>query len=755
MRTRGPVGLLGTVLALAVLPAGAAEVDNATAPENADILVIGRRPRVDANPNADPDAPYKVDKSQNDKFTEKLRDTPKSVTAIPKEVIEDLGANSFREVVRSTPGVTLGTGEGGNAFGDRIFIRGFEARNDVYIDDLRDPGVVSREIFAVEQIEIVKGPSGNFGGRGTTGGLVSLESKRPHFGANFAVGETGAGSDGYVRETVDLNVSPSEHVAFRANGLYQNADTPGRDFVTSERYGAALAGAWKPVDALKFSADYYYFRLNGVPDYGHPFDVTTQRPFAVNRNNFYGVIGRDFIRNGADIGTARIDFEPSAALHFRSIGRVGRTYNRYLVGAPGRVCMFERTASGACPQTGVDVGVENYTVPAGAQRRWATNRAAENLTDVTARFSTGPIAHTLVFGGEYDKESVALLPLAIPPFIETGDGDVVSTSGIVRNLLNPDPVLGFFIPVAPDRTNGPSKVTVRTLAGYALDTIKLNRQFSLTLGGRYDDYDLQFRSSDLPTATQLANRSGFLNWQASLAYKPVEALTFYASSATSSNPSGEQIDGNGLAYDGIAPQTEDLSPERNKSYEAGAKWELAGGHLLATAAAYEIIKDNARENVGNGVFELAGRLRSRGFEAGLTGAVTDRLQIFGGYTYNDARIVSSTIVDNVGRRFSNIPLHSANLLATYLVTSRVEIGGQAHYQSTVFGGTLAAGSAHIPGYVRFDLIARWKPTDRLEARVNVNNLTNKTYYDAIYRSATPFAYVAPGRSGFVTLVLSY
>jgi catecholate siderophore receptor len=56
-------------------------------------------------------------------------------------VIEDLGANSFREVVRSTPGVTLGTGEGGNAFGDRIFIRGFEARNDVYIDGLRDPGV--------------------------------------------------------------------------------------------------------------------------------------------------------------------------------------------------------------------------------------------------------------------------------------------------------------------------------------------------------------------------------------------------------------------------------------------------------------------------------------------------------------------------------------------------------------------------------------------------------------------------------------
>ena len=140
--------LLGAILSAALFP-GAAYANMLDDEGNADktpIVVNGQRIEA-ANPNADPDAPYKVVKSQNDKFTEELRDTPKTIIAIPKEVIEDMGANSFREVVRSTPGVTLGTGEGGNAFGDRIFIRGFEARNDVYIDGLRDPGVTSREIF--------------------------------------------------------------------------------------------------------------------------------------------------------------------------------------------------------------------------------------------------------------------------------------------------------------------------------------------------------------------------------------------------------------------------------------------------------------------------------------------------------------------------------------------------------------------------------------------------------------------------------
>jgi len=124
-QTSAKTALLASVLGSAFLPAVAhADEPPAAGPE---IVVNGER-AADANPNADAAAPYKVDKSADGRFTEALRDTPKSITVIPKEVIEDQGATSFRELARTTPGVTLGTGEGGNAFGDRIFIRGFEAR---------------------------------------------------------------------------------------------------------------------------------------------------------------------------------------------------------------------------------------------------------------------------------------------------------------------------------------------------------------------------------------------------------------------------------------------------------------------------------------------------------------------------------------------------------------------------------------------------------------------------------------------------
>lgn len=750
--------LLGSILAAAIAPsiAHAEDADEAEA-QSRTIVVTGQR-EADANPNANEKAPYKVEKSADGKFTEPLRDTPRSVTAIPKEVIEDIGATSFRDVVRATPGVTIGTGEGGNAFGDRIFIRGFEARNDVYIDGLRDPGVTSREIFAVEQIEIVKGPSGSFGGRGTTGGLVSLQSKRPMFN-DFAILEGGVGTENFYRGTMDVNAALSDTVAVRINNLYQNSDTPGRDFVESERYGTALAVRWQASEAFAIGVDYYRARLDGIPDFGHPFDTLTQRPYKVDRDNFYGIIGRDFIRNGADIGTLRLDLT-DGPVTVRSLTRYGKTYNRYIVGTPGAVCRRARTAAGACPTTGAEVPEAQYTITAGGQRRWADNGYIAHLTDATLRFDTGGIGHTLVVGAEYSRDRVENLALTVAPFVEDANGNVVSTSLFIRNLLDPNPVLGYRIPVGPDRTNGPSTAKIKSLSTYLIDTIKFTPQLSLTAGARFDTYDLDFFNPDSSNAPglqplRLTNNAEFLNWQTSLVYKPVEAAMLYASFSTSSNPSGEQLDGNGIAYDGIAPQTANLDPERNRSWELGAKYEMFDGELLLTAAAFQITKSNARENIGGNVYELVGKLRSRGFEFGINGNIGSRIQVFGGYTYTDAKIIDSVTVANIGRRFANIPRHSASLLATYSITDHFQLGGQVYYQDKLFGGTLAAGTANVPGYARFDAVARWEPIKGYQLRLNVLNLTDKVYYDAIYRSGTPFAYIAPGRSATLSLTASF
>lgn len=735
MSSLRPAPVSGALLASSLAVALAVPAHAEEAADGPNIVVIGQR-EANANPNADPEAPFKVDRSQNGKFTEPLRDTPKTVTAIPKEVIDAIGATSFRDVVRSTPGVTLGTGEGGNAFGDRIFIRGFDARGDVYIDGVRDPGVTSREIFAVEQIEVIKGPSGTFGGRGTTGGIVSLESKQPQIGRNFAVLEAGAGTDSYYRGTVDANYSLGDRFALRVNGLYHTADTPGRDYVYSDRSGVAVSALWKPLDGFSIAADYYHYRLDGMSDYGIPFDVTTQRPFAVDASNFYGAVGRDFLKNGSDVGTVTLRYD-SDAISLRSTTRYGETYNYYVVSVPRAP-----VTSAADPA--------DWTVSTGAAQRHADDEALDHVTDATLRFDTAGIGHTLVTGFELSHEKITNRRYNVSPTVEDASGNIVAApSGFTLNLYNPDPVLGYTIPATLDTTATPGVVNVNTASVYAIDTLKFGRHFQVLAGLRYDSFDIESSGSGRSGAYDLKSNPSFLNYQASLVYKPVEPLTFYLSFSTSSNPSGEQLDSTGFDYGGLSSGIENLAPERNKAWELGTKWEL--GHLLLTAAAFQIDKDNARQqDPVTGTYELVGKLRSRGFELGASGKVVPGVEVFGGFTYLDATIVDSTNAAYVGSRFPNVPQYSASLLATWTVTSRVQIGGQAYYQSSLNGGTFASTSATVPGYVRFDAVARWQPVDRVELRLNVLNVTDKRYFDAIYRSNAPFTFVAPGRSATLT-----
>lgn len=758
-RSAAARGEMLNALAVAALPFAAlatpAHADSAADAENRDNIVVTGIRGADINPNANPNAPFKVEKSADGKFTEPLRDTPKSITAIPKEVIEDIGATSFREVVRSTPGVTLGTGEGGNAFGDRIFIRGFEARNDVYIDGLRDPGVTSREIFAVEQIEVVKGPSGSFGGRGTTGGLVSLQSKKPQFGNDFLIAEGGIGTENYYRGTIDANYALSDRFAVRVNGLYHNADTPGRDHVDSERYGVAVAGTWRATDTLTVMADYYGYRLDGMSDYGHPFDSSTGEPYDVDADNFYGAVGRDFIKNGSDIGTLTVKFEPNDQIALRSTVRYGETYNYYVVSVPRSPREATVDDTGFAPGT--------LVVDTGAPQRHADNDTFAMLTDATVRFDTGGIGHTLVGGVELSREKIVSRRYAFPEFVEDSAGNQIGTpNGFTRDLFNPDPVLGYRIPAIIDTSATPTVIKVESMSAYLIDTVEFSPQWKLTLGMRYDMYDIRATGEDRRANALFDRRQSidFLNGQVSLLYKPIEPLSLYASYSTSSNPSGEQLDSTGADYGGFADGLDNIDPERNKAYEIGAKYEL-NPDVLLTAALFQIDKENAREQVEPGVFALAGKLRSRGAEVGINGNLTSRWAVFGGFTWLDAKITDSDLEGAEGSRFPNVPKYNFSLLSTYNLTNRLQIGGQAYYQSRIYGGAYAVTTTpdginpSFPGYWRFDAVARYRLTDTIEARINVLNLTDKRYYDAIYRSNSPFAYVAPGRSAMLSVSATF
>ena len=196
----------------------------------------------DRDPYANPNAPYMATRVQaSGKFPEPILNTPKSITVLTKDVLADQNSTTLKSAVLNTAGVTLGTGEGGNAFGDRFFIRGFDARNDVFLDGIRDAGVSVRENFFTEQIEIFRGPGSSFAGRGVTGGAINIVTKQATTEKSFYNMDTTFGTDHTKRVVLDVNQVISPTLAIRAGGLFQDAGVAGRDYVKDDRDGGFVA----------------------------------------------------------------------------------------------------------------------------------------------------------------------------------------------------------------------------------------------------------------------------------------------------------------------------------------------------------------------------------------------------------------------------------------------------------------------------------------------------------------------------------
>ncbi|HEY6399762.1 MAG TPA: TonB-dependent receptor plug domain-containing protein, partial [Blastocatellia bacterium] len=204
------------------------------------------------------------------KYTEPLRDTPQTITIIPKSVIEEQGATTLRDVLRNVPGLTMTAGEGGAPAGDNLTLRGFSARNDIFIDGTRDLGAQSRDPFNLEQVEVVKGPGSSFTGRGSAGGSINLVSKAPTINRFFA-GTISGGSDTTKRFTGDLNLPINDRMAFRLNLLAHDSGIAGRDVVENQRWGVAPSFMYGLGARTRLTLSYYYLGQDNISDYGIPW----------------------------------------------------------------------------------------------------------------------------------------------------------------------------------------------------------------------------------------------------------------------------------------------------------------------------------------------------------------------------------------------------------------------------------------------------------------------------------------------------
>ena len=684
--------------------------------------------RADRNPYADPAAPYKVDRLSGGKFTEPLLNTPRTVTVLSKEILEDMNATSLRDVARSTAGVTLGTGEGGNAFGDRFFIRGFDARNDVFIDGVRDPAISIRENFFTEQIEILRGPASSFAGRGTAGGAINIVTKQASTERNFYDAETTFGTDATKRVTLDVNQVISPTLAVRLDGLYQDARVAGRNYVTDDRWGTLAAVKWTPTDTIKVTANYVHTDLDGLPDFGVPYNRALRAPVTdinVPRETYYGFVNRDFQKARQDFGTLNAEVAITPWMTVSNKTRVARSILDYVGTLPSN-----STAT---------------TVTLSSQSRYQVTDVVANVTDATFKFDVGPVKHALVVGGEVSQEKVMRDTYA---GLTSELAGIFTGNSAVVPLLAPPNLAIFTSP--PRRANNPTNINVDTKAVYAIETANYMDFIILNGGVRLDDYDI----TGVSATGRNGNQSSMFNYNVGCVLKPLPYASLYAAYATSSNPVGAELDATGTAYGGLAVNNttfQALPPEQNKASEVGTKWELFDRHLLLTAALFQTDKTNARETQGNNIIPGAA-YRVRGIDLGAAGKITDRWSLYGGLVLMESRVLSSIDATAIGAQLANIAHQSFNVLTKYKITDPWEIGGQATYQSQIFGGTLAATTGNVlPSHWRFDAFTEYKVDQNVSAKLSVNNIFDKVYYDAFYRSNSPFTFIAPGRSVLMTL----
>lgn len=667
------------------------------------------------------------------KYTQPLADTPQTIVVIPETVLRQQQVTTLSDALRNTPGITLHAGEGGSGAGDNIYIRGFSAANDVYIDGVRDPGVLSRDMFAVENIEVAKGPSSVTTGRGSAGGSVNLVTKQAQF-RDFGSAQFTGGSADDRRGTIDVNHAVGDSVAFRLNGMWQDSGVPRRDIVDNEAWGVAPSVSFRLDTATQVTVNYEHVHQHDVPDYGLP---STLPPLAdaagltvddLDFSNFYGLANRDHQITDSDVVSGIVNHQFGSGAMLRNLTRFGR--NRLdLVVTPPRAA----TADNAASDPGFDP-TQPQMRRTDTKYRNLDDRTLTNQTDLTVMFRTGQARHTLVTGLELTREDQ-------PAYSMTDT--FANGRPPVTSLFAPNPYDSYVPSI--ERTGATSEGLAHTVAPYAFDTIELSDRWQVDGGLRWDHVAARYTAVEAPApgeASGLTDRFSrtdqAVSGRAGVVFKPVERGSLYAAFSTSFVPLFDGAWGLTLADSGRRANVT-LPPQKSRNVEVGTKWQLAGDRLLFTTAFFQTEMTNAqtRDEAGNTV--LAGDQQVRGVEVDASGSLNRRWTVFSGLALMRSEVKASAAADEIGQQLAYVPKVSFNLWSTYALPGHVMIGAGAQYSDGYFfDNANALTSANreaiqaLTKYWIFQAMASVEVNRHLTLQLNGANLTNARYVDRGY-----------------------
>lgn len=700
------------------------------------------------------------------KFTQSLQDTPQTIEVIGKELLQQQGATTLAEALRNSAGVgTFYAGENGNtSTGDAVYLRGFDTSSSIYLDGARDLGSISRDLFNIEQVEVVKGPAGTDTGRSAPTGAINQVTKEANLQDAIGASLMG-GSDGQTRATADWNQTLGDTSALRLNAMWQDSDVPGRDRINNSRWGFAPSLGWGLGTDTRLYADLLYVRQDNVPDgfvptiglpgwqpqpgleqlVGHP----------VNPENYYGTADdRDQVT--AQMATLKLEHDFAGGARLSNTLRWGKTAQDYFLTA------FMSTGGTVADPTRGNIhwtdplDLSSYTLNRSTPTlKDQENRILTNQLNLQVDFATAAVEHFLSTGLELTREQ------------QTNRGLAAIGSLPPANLYRPDwNVSGPGV----RHTGTGSEGETTTAALYAFDTLKFGDHFLITAGLRADRYDTDYLATALcsttvpvprgavacpsgvadgsiVTSTDLSASDTLLNYKLGAVYKPVPSLSLYANLALSQQPPGGA--NFSLSTSASNANNPNLEPQKARTRELGAKWMLLDEALALNLALFQTrigneINTQQLDDQGNPT--QTGEKEVQGYELSVVGHLSDAWSLSLGYVDQDAEVTQGPTVTADGTpNLTYTPDAAFTSWTSYTFPIGLTLGGGVRYTGGLHRGRDGAVGtpAQTKSYTVYDAVLSYPVSEHMSLRLNGYNLFDKTYVAAINKSGYRYTPGAP------------
>ncbi|HJV51838.1 MAG TPA: TonB-dependent siderophore receptor [Noviherbaspirillum sp.] len=614
-----------------------------------------------------------------------LKEVPASLTVVPAELMRDQAMNSIADVVRYVPGVSAHQGEGNR---DQLVLRGNATTADFFVDGIRDDAQFFRDLYNLERVEILKGPAGMIFGRGGAGGVVNRVTKRPVFG-HVGAGEVTVGSHNQLRGSVDVGNRINDAAAWRLNAMGERADSF-RDGVDLKRYAINPTVTLLPGSDTALTLSYEHLRDDRTADRGFPSSGSA--PFDADPGTFFGNADQSRATSTVDGFSAVLEHDFGGGLELKNSFRITR-YDKF----------YQNVFAGSA----VDPATGKLNLSAYNNSNKRTN--IFNQTDVTKKFDSAGMQHTLLAGMELGRQDST-------NFRNTGFFGNSKTASV--SAANPFAAVTSF---RQDGTDADNRVKADIAAVYLQDQVALSKQWKVLAGVRYDHFKVDVDDQrTLVAPADLSRTDNAFSPRLGLIWTPTGRSTYYASYSYAVLPSGEQLS--------LAPNTADLAPEKATNYEIGARWDVLP-KLTLSAAAFRLDRDDVRaaDPANPGFFVKTGQQRTDGVELGLQGDVMRNWQVFAGYAHLNGRITKATSSGAAGARIGLVPEDALSIWNKFNLGKGWGAGLGVVYQSDSY--TSFTNTVKLPAFTRTDGALYYTFADgKTRVSLNVENLFNRTYF---------------------------